>query len=81
MTAKSGTSMACPVVAGAALLARQYLSMHHGIPSPSSALVSAVLANTARGLTGHVDVFNDARHFQSLEEAGVYPIHVFQVIS
>jgi len=46
-----GTSMATPLVAGAAALARQYLVESRGRTNPSAALVKAVLLNGARSLT------------------------------
>jgi len=46
MTA-SGTSMATPVVAGAAALVRQHLREEFGLDTPSAALVRAVLQNGA----------------------------------
>ena len=58
---KSGTSMACPAVAGAAVLARQYFMEGYyptGVPraahalTPSGALLKAVLVNSAVDMTG-----------------------------
>lgn len=43
----SGTSMATPIVAGAATLLRQYLRQQRGIISPSAALMKAMLINGA----------------------------------
>jgi hypothetical protein len=42
-----GTSMAAPVVAGAAALLRQYLREQMGLTNPSSALMKALLINAA----------------------------------
>lgn len=42
-----GTSMACPLTAGAAAVTRQYLIEKAGIKTPSAALVKAALLNTA----------------------------------
>jgi subtilisin family serine protease len=47
----SGTSMAAPVVSGAAALVRQWLSVSRSINSPSAALVRALLLNGATDLT------------------------------
>jgi hypothetical protein len=60
-TGMTGTSMACPAVAGVALLARQYYTDGFyplGIPAPatgfvpSSALIKATLLNSAVDMTG-----------------------------
>jgi len=45
-----GTSMACPLAAGAAALVRQYYAAHRGWTNPSAALVKATLINGARTL-------------------------------
>ncbi len=45
-----GTSMAAPIVAGAAALVRQYLRVARATPEPSSALVKAILLAGARRL-------------------------------
>lgn len=45
-----GTSMATPVAAGAATVARQFLIDHRKIANPSSALVKALLIHTAKDL-------------------------------
>lgn len=42
-----GTSMAAPLVAGAALLVRQYLRTERGLSNPSAALVKAALIHSA----------------------------------
>jgi len=47
-----GTSVATPLVAGAAAVARQYLIEVGGVPSPSAALLRAVLVNGAAPLHG-----------------------------
>jgi serine protease AprX len=39
----SGTSMAAPMVAGAAAIVREYLAKEHGMNNPSAALVKAML--------------------------------------
>jgi serine protease AprX len=46
-----GTSMACPLVAGCAVLVRQYF-VDHRDTSPSAALLKATLINGTRWLTG-----------------------------
>lgn len=46
-----GTSMACPLVAGCAVLVRQYF-VDHRDTSPSAALLKATLVNGTRWLTG-----------------------------
>ena len=55
-----GTSMAAPIVAGAAALVRQYLRVARATPAPSSALVKAIL------LAG-------AKRLPSMRTAGVRP--------
>jgi hypothetical protein len=50
-TASSGTSHACPAVAGGAALLRQFF-LNAGHPAPSPAMTKACLANSARYLTG-----------------------------
>ncbi len=45
-----GTSMAAPIVAGAAALVRQYLRVERATPAPSSALVKAILLAGAKRL-------------------------------
>jgi len=47
----SGTSMATPLTAGAAGMARQYLVERRGIANPSAALLKALLVNGARSLS------------------------------
>lgn len=47
-----GTSMACPAVAGLALLIRQYLRESSGFLTPSAALLKAIIVNGADLLTG-----------------------------
>lgn len=54
----SGTSMAAPLVAGAAAIVRQYLVEERG-HEPSAALVKAILINGAFRAAG--EPFNDAR--------------------
>jgi subtilisin family serine protease len=48
---ESGTSMATPIVSGAAALVRQWLSQARGISTPSAALVRALLLNGAQDLS------------------------------
>lgn len=48
-----GTSMATPLVAGAAVLLREYLRRHRGITRPSAALVKAALVAGATRLPGY----------------------------
>jgi len=50
-----GTSMATPVVAGCALLTRQWLNMKFGYPSPPAALIKAILIAGAQPVTGAGD--------------------------
>ncbi|MCX7001844.1 MAG: S8 family serine peptidase, partial [bacterium] len=52
-TFSGGTSMAAPLVAGAAALVRQYFAERHlpAITNPSAALLKATLINGARSLT------------------------------
>jgi subtilisin family serine protease len=45
-----GTSMATPLTAGAAVVARQYLVEKGGIASPSAALLKATMVHTAKDL-------------------------------
>jgi subtilisin family serine protease len=47
-----GTSMATPLVAGAAAVVREYLRKKAGIANPSAALIKAALIAGARRLTG-----------------------------
>ena len=47
-----GTSMATPLVAGCAALVREYLSEEHQLPTPSAALVKAMLINGAQDVAG-----------------------------
>ncbi|NCC52698.1 MAG: hypothetical protein EOM20_15970, partial [Spartobacteria bacterium] len=46
-----GTSMACPLTAGAAALVRQFYAGYRNRPNPSAALVKATMLNGARSLT------------------------------
>ena len=48
---KNGTSMAAPLVAGAAALVRQWLSEAKGVANPDAATVKALLAAGARSVT------------------------------
>ncbi len=50
-TFKTGTSMACPITAGAAILVRQFLIEVHS-HQPSAALIKAMLINGATPLRG-----------------------------
>ena len=47
---RGGTSMATPLIAGAAALARQWLTTTCGIEDPSAALVKALMINGARNM-------------------------------
>jgi len=49
---EGGTSMATPLVAGCAAVAREILRKTKGIPSPSAALVKAILVNGATRISG-----------------------------
>ena len=46
-----GTSMASPLVAGAAAVVREFYEVHHGVTTPSAALVKATLINGAVDMT------------------------------
>jgi hypothetical protein len=48
---EGGTSMATPLTAGAAALAREWLGRIRGIPDPSSALMKSVLINGAADMS------------------------------
>lgn len=48
--ASSGTSMATPLVAGAAALAREWLQSRRGVAQPSGALLKAILVNGAQDI-------------------------------
>ncbi len=50
-TFMGGTSMSCPLTAGAAALVRQYCVEHAGVTNPSAALLKAILISGARTLT------------------------------
>lgn len=56
-----GTSMATPIVAGAAAIVRQYLQTVRCIKCPSAALIKAVLIAGARWLTGASSVEDRAK--------------------
>lgn len=47
-----GTSMACPIVAGCAVLTRQFYRSERAVPEPSAALIKATLINGTAPLTG-----------------------------
>lgn len=47
----SGTSMACPLTAGAAALMREYLINEKGFANPSAALIKAALLNSAEDIS------------------------------
>ena len=68
-----GSSMATPVVGGAALLARQFLRQELSITTPDSALIKAVLINGAKDL-GTADVPNMDEGWGQLDlEESLYP--------
>jgi hypothetical protein len=68
-----GTSAATPVVAGASLLARQFLRQELGISNPDSALIKAVLINGAKDL-GTSDIPNMDEGWGQLDlEQSIYP--------
>ena len=68
-----GTSASTPVVAGAALLARQFLRQELGITAPHSALIKAVLINGARDLgTANIPNMDEGWGQLDLEES-LYP--------
>ncbi|MBW2561410.1 MAG: S8 family serine peptidase, partial [Deltaproteobacteria bacterium] len=46
-----GTSMSCPLAAGAAALMREYLMNEKGLASPSAALIKAALLNSAEDIS------------------------------
>ncbi|MFO7534879.1 MAG: S8 family serine peptidase [Kiritimatiellia bacterium] len=46
-----GTSMSCPLTAGAVLLIRQYLVERAGVTNPSAALLKAMIISGARSMT------------------------------
>jgi len=46
-----GTSMACPLTAGAAALVRQFYADYRNMPRPSAALVKGTMINGARSIT------------------------------
>ncbi|HEX9370967.1 MAG TPA: S8 family serine peptidase [Roseiflexaceae bacterium] len=48
---ESGTSMAAPMVSGAAALVRQWLAQERGLSAPSAALVKALLLNGATDIS------------------------------
>jgi serine protease AprX len=49
----NGTSMATPIVSGAAALVRQFLREEKGVAAPSAALLKAVLVNSAEMIPWH----------------------------
>lgn len=49
---EGGTSMATPLVSGCAALVREHLAQQHDMPTPSAALVKAMLINGAHNLPG-----------------------------
>lgn len=59
----SGTSMATPIVAGAATLLRQYLRERRGLANPSAALLKALLINGATVPAGESNAPNSTRGF------------------
>ena len=66
----SGTSMAAPVATGAAAVLRQYLRQRRGVPSPSAALLKAVLVNGARVPAGRSAAPDHERGFGWLDLQG-----------
>ncbi|MBS3815959.1 MAG: S8 family serine peptidase [Candidatus Thermoplasmatota archaeon] len=62
-TDMQGTSMACPVTAGAAALAREYFVKGYypdgDVSNPSAALIKSVLVNSAEEITGSGAYAND----------------------
>lgn len=57
----SGTSMATPIVSGAAAIVMQYFKERRAHPKPTAALVRATLVNGTRALTGADAVFEKRR--------------------
>jgi serine protease AprX len=57
---KSGTSMATPLAAGAAVLVREWYADIKGIANPSAALIKATLINTAEDMPGYGDPAREA---------------------
>jgi len=69
----NGSSMATPVVAGAAAMVRQYLRESEGISEPRSDLIRAVLINGAEDL-GTPDIPNPAEGWGQVDLQGsLYP--------
>ncbi|KAL0234566.1 hypothetical protein PCE1_001602 [Barthelona sp. PCE] len=52
---KSGTSMACPTIAGFVALVREYLIHNRSVEAPSSSLIKALIISSATSLTGSMD--------------------------
>lgn len=85
LLAMAGTSMAAPLVAGAAALVRQYFTEGYyplGKPSPdhvitpSAALMRAVLVNSAQSMNGEVELNGDGTNWVNL--GSTYPPSSYQ---
>jgi subtilisin family serine protease len=69
-----GTSMACPLAAGAVAVVREYLRTEQGIANPSAALLKAALIAGAVRLSGYGErgaVVDDEQGFGRLDLDGV----------
>ena len=73
-----GTSMATPLVAGCTALVREYLAAEHQLPTPSAALVKAMLINGAQDVTGQYvaseagSIPNNAEGFGRVDMAATF---------
>ena len=75
--ALNGSSMATPVVAGAAAMTRQYLRETEGISEPRSDLIRAILINGAEDL-GNPDIPNALEGWGQLDlQQSLYPSGTF----